>query len=339
MTHLLIESCGPGTTIQDHGRFGWQRYGVGPAGAMDRVSLAMANFLVGNGAGAGGIEFALAGARLRVEGGALRCAVIGADLKVDGKPVAQLSSVSVAAGSSIEVGAARDGLYSILAVAGGFALLPQLGSLSLHMRAAIGGLDGRALMAGDRLALHASDVAGPDLAAARGFARDDTPIRILLGPQDDFFTPQAIKTLVSQPYLVTAQADRMGIRLSGPNLAHGSKGYNIVSDGIVTGSIQVPGAGEPIVLLADRQTTGGYPKIATIISADLHRIAQMRPGSSVRFIEVTRSSAVAALKAQADALEAFRTGLRPAGAAGLDSERLLGLSLVDGWVDAGDPRP
>jgi 5-oxoprolinase (ATP-hydrolysing) subunit C len=336
MSRLIIETCGPGTSIQDFGRFGWQRYGVGPAGAMDRLSLAMANVLVGNGPGAGGIEFTLAGGRFRVSEGPVRVAAIGADLKIDGVAVPALSSVTVEPERVIEVLSARVGLYSYLAIAGGLQLTPELGSLSLHVRAGIGGIGGRALMTGDHLTLNAASVGGDDLAAAQGIARDEGPIRVLLGPQDDYFSAAGIATLLSSAYLITPQADRMGLRLSGPVIAHGPKGYNIVSDGIVTGSIQVPGAGTPIVLLADRQTTGGYPKIATVISADLGRLAQMRPGHTLRFDAVTRAAAVAALRAEADGLVRFRAELRPAGAAGLDSERLLSLTLIDGWVSARD---
>ena len=332
MSRLIVESCGPGTSIQDLGRFGWQRFGVGPAGAMDRVSLAMANYLAGNGAGAGAIEFALMGGRFRVAGGPARIAVIGAELRIEGATIPALSSITVQPEWGIEVGATRTGLYSYLAVAGSLAVVPELGSLSLHMRAGIGGIAGRPLAAGDHLALNATMVGGADLATTHAVARDDGPIRVLLGPQDDYFSATGLATFASSAYTVTAQADRMGIRLSGPKIEHGPNGYNIVSDGIVTGSIQVPGTGEPIILLADRQTTGGYPKIATVISADLGRLAQMRPGTILTFQAVSRGQAIAALRAQTDALEAFRWHLKPAGAAGLDSERLLSLSLIDGWI-------
>ena len=335
MTELVIQACGPGTTIQDQGRFGWQKYGLGPAGAMDRPAQAMANALVGNGAGAAVIELALAGARLVVEGGSCRIALAGATMpvKIDGTTIAPLTAVTVQAGQTIEIGTARSGQFGYLAVAGGFALPPVLGSMALHMKAAVGGLEGRAFRAGDRLPLLLSAPSGPDLAAARAIDTPDGPIRVLLGPQDDHFTTTGLATFLSAAYTITPNADRMGIRLTGAKIEHGPKGYNIVSDGIATGAIQVPGNGEPIVLLADRQTTGGYPKIANVISADLGRLSQMRPGASFRFAQVTRDDAIIALKSQHAALEDFRTGLKPAGAAGLDSARLLSLNLVDGWID------
>ncbi len=336
MSSLVVESCGPRTSIQDFGRYGWQRFGVGPAGAMDRVALATANVLVGNGPGAAGVEFALAGGRFRVVNGPIRIAVAGAELRIDGSSIPEFNSRTIEPDSVIDVLSARSGLYSYLTVAGGLNLTPELGSLSLHVRAGIGGVAGRPLAIGDRLQLKLALPTGTDLAAARGIDGDEGPIRVLLGPQDDHFSESGLRTFLTSTYTITPQADRMGLRLSGPAIEHSWKGYNIVSDGIVTGSIQVPGTGEPIVLLADRQTTGGYPKIATVISADLGRLAQLQPGATVTFQPTTRDEAIAALRAQTNALQAFRASLRPAGGIGLDSERLLSLSLIDGWVNACD---
>lgn len=334
MTDLVVQACGLGTTIQDQGRFGWQKYGLGPAGAMDRPAQAQANALVGNGPGAAVLEFALAGARFLIEGGACRIALAGADmpLKIDDTVVAPLTAVTVQGGQTVEIATARYGQFGYLAVAGGFALTPVLGSLALHMKAAVGGLDGRAFRPGDRLPLLLTQPIGPDLAAEKSLPQTTGPIRVLLGPQDDYFTPAGLATFLSATYTITPNADRMGIRLTGPKIEHGPKGYNIVSDGIATGAIQVPGNGEPIILLADRQTTGGYPKIAHVITADLGRLSQMRPGDTFTFVQVSREIAVALLRAQQAALDTFRAGLRPAGAAGLDSARLLALNLVDGWV-------
>lgn len=338
MTRLLVVSCGPGTTIQDNGRFGYQRFGVGPAGAMDRLSLAIANALVGNAPGAGGIEMALGGARFRIEGGATRIAVTGADqiVKVDGKVVSSLAAVTVPAGHTIDIGPARAGRFGYLAISGGLGVPLQLGSMALHLRAEIGGIEGRGLREGDSLPLLQAAPPGEDLAATDDIARDKGPIRVMLGPQADYFSDKGIATFLTEPYTVTPQADRMGTRLTGPKIEHGPKGYNIVSDGIATGSIQVPGMGEPLVLLADRQTTGGYPKIATVITADLGRLAQLAPGSAFTFKSVTRAEAVAALKKQVDAVETFRLSLKSARRTALDSSELLALNLVDGWVDASE---
>jgi biotin-dependent carboxylase-like uncharacterized protein len=336
MTVLTIESCGPGTSLQDNGRFGWQRYGLGPAGAMDRVSLAAANVLVGNGPGAAAIECALAGMRFMVSDGSARIAIAGADaeLKIDGMTIPKLTSATVAAGRKVEVTSARAGVFMYLAVSGGFAVAPTLGALALHQRTGIGGFGGRTFRPGDALPLNLVAPVGPDLGAMSPFPRETGPIRVVLGPQDDHFTADGLATFVGTAYTITPQADRMGLRLAGPKIAHGPKGYNIVSDGIATGSIQVPGTGEPLILLADRQTTGGYPKIAAVITADLPRLAQMRPGTEIRFTAVSREEAVTALRSQATAFAAFRAGLEPAGALELDSARLLGLNLLDGWIDA-----
>ena len=335
MTALIIERCGPGTTVQDRGRFGWQKYGLGPAGAMDVPAMAEANLLAGNAPGAAAIELALAGARLRVVGGAVRVAVSGAmaELKIDGQVIAGHTSATARDGQRIEIGSALDGQFIYCAIAGGLALPLQLGALATHVRAGVGGIDGRALRAGDHLELTLAAPDGEDLAATSSRKPDTGSIRVLLGPQDDHFSAEGLATFLSNAYTITPQADRMGFRLTGPKIAHGPKGYNIVSDGIATGSIQVPGMGEPLILLADRQTTGGYPKIATVITADLGRLAQMRPGTGVRFQSVTRTDAIAALVAQRADLATFRTGLRPAARlADLSSERLLGLNLVDGWT-------
>ncbi len=337
MTALVVLSAGPATSLQDAGRFGWQRYGVGPAGAMDRRSLALANALAGNPPGAAAIEFALAGGRLRIDGAAARIALAGADctLKIDGATVPALASATALDGQTIEVGPARAGVFAYLAVAGAFTLTPTLGSLSLHHRTGVGGLEGRSLRPGDRLPLRLTEQpSGHELALPAAPQGRTGPIRIVLGPQDDHFTPAALATLVNGDYAISAQADRMGLRLNGPKLEHSAKGYNIVSDGIPTGAIQVPGNGLPLILLADRQTTGGYPKIATVIGTDLPRLVQYRPGTSLRFAVVERAEAVRIARADEDAFRKLLASIRPAGLAALDSSELLALNLIDGVVDA-----
>lgn len=336
MTELIVDRAGPATSLQDAGRFGWQRFGVGPAGAMDRASLAIANALVGNPAGTAAIEFALAGGSLRVVGGSARVALAGAEgnLRIGGKPVTPFSGTTARDGEAIEVGAARSGVFSYLAVAGGFAITPSLGSLSLHHRTGIGALGGRPLRAGDCLPLRLSEPTRAELALPVPPEAPQGPIRVVLGPQDDHFTEAGLLTFLNSEFTVSDQADRMGMRLDGTRIEHGPKGYNIVSDGIPTGGIQVPGNGVPLVLLADRQTTGGYPKIATVISADLPRLVQCRPGSKLRFAAVERAEAVRIARAADKALRALTGKLRPAGLAGLDSSELLSLNLVDGVVDA-----
>lgn len=338
---LVIQAAGPATALQDAGRFGWQRFGLGPAGAMDRWSLAVANALVGNAPGAAAIELVLMGARFDVAGGPVRLALAGADceLKVDGRIVPPLTGTTAPAGSRVEIGSARGGAFAYLAVGGSFAVAPELGSLSLHHRAQIGPFGGRPLRAGDRLPVIAT--AGEDLTLAHAPQRaappGEGPIRVVLGPQDDHFTPAGIATLLGGTYTIE-QADRMGLRLAGPKVEHGDKGYNIVSDGIATGAMQVPGNGLPIVLLADRQTTGGYPKIAVIAGADIPRLAQMRPGAAIRFAAIAREAAIALARETAAAADAMRAALQPA-VPELTTERLLASNLVGGWIDGGDGQP
>lgn len=333
MSVLRVKDCGAGTSIQDGGRFGYRRYGVGPAGAIDPIALAVANMLVGNEPGTGAIEFTVMGGSFVVEGGPVRVALAGAiaDLKVDGETVPPLTSATVQAGQTIAVGPAKAGTFMVLAVLGGFDLPSDLGSQSFHLRAGLGGVDRNPVKAGQQLTVLGAPV-GPDMTATATPRVAAGPFRVVLGPQDDYFDAAGIATLTESAYTISAQADRMGYRLTGPAIAH-AKGFNIVSDGIPTGAIQVPGSGEPIVLLADAGTTGGYPKIATVISADLPRFVQQRSGSEVRFAVVSRADAIAAARDQAAMLAAVRDGLKPVGLA-LDAESLLSVNLVDGWVDA-----
>ncbi len=337
MTVLKIETCGPGTSLQDTGRFGWQRYGVGPAGAMDRNGLAVANLLVGNGPGAAAIECALAGLRFTIDGGSARIALAGAgaDLKIDGVTTPAVTSITVHAGQRVDVtlsprrrlhvSRCRWRLRGRSPFSARSPCTSAPASVALAAARSEAAISSRSLCPRHRAATSHRRCRCP---APRGRSASCSGRRMITS------RPRGSRRFLGSGYTITAQADRMGIRLAGPKIAHDAKGYNIVSDGIATGSIQVPGMGEPLILLADRQTTGGYPKIATVISADLGRLAQMRPGDTIRFIAISRTDARAALEADARALAAFRAGLKPAGALDLDSSRLLALNLVDGWVDA-----
>jgi biotin-dependent carboxylase-like uncharacterized protein len=334
MTALVIKTCGPMTSLQDRGRYGYQRFGVSPSGAMDRRGLAMANVLVGNPHETGAIEFMHLGGSVTADGGDIQVALAGADstLSIDGKPVGPRMSVILKDGQTAEIGHARTGLFAYLAVAGGFFVPPQLGSLSLHLRSRMGGLDGRPLRAGDRLDCAGVEQTGSPMYLPGDLPEDGGPIRVMLGPQDDYFTPGAIRTFFESEFTVSPQADRMGFQLAGPVLEH-AKGFNIVSDGIVEGHIQVPGNGQPIVLMRDRQTAGGYPKIATVISADLDRFAQLQPGSPVRFQAVERTEAVAAARALKEWIASLPATLVPVQTA-LTTEHLLAANLISGAVDA-----
>lgn len=337
---LRVVSPGTLTTLQDLGRRGWLRFGVPAAGAMDPVGLVLANALVGNPPDMAALELTLAGASFAVEHAAARIAVAGGDfpLTIDGEAVAGARSHWLEPGRTLGLGGARAGARAYLAVDGGFRVEPVLGSVATHVRSGIGGWQGRALQAGDALPLAKVAKPGAERAWPAGFKRPGHPrVRVVLGPQDDHFTPAAVETFLGADYTVTNRADRMGYRLSGPKLAH-AKGPDIVSDAIAPGSVQVPGFGEPIVLLADRQTTGGYPKIATVIGADLPALGQRRPGERLRFEAVSVETAQAARRSLRAWLAAL-PGVLVAVGHELDSEHLLALNLISGVTDGRETSP
>jgi biotin-dependent carboxylase-like uncharacterized protein len=214
-----------------------------------------------------------------------------------------------------------------LAVSGAFDLTPMLGSMSLHLRAEIGGMSGRPLRAGDELPIAAQAPSGPELSLPPIELEPDAAIRVVLGPQSDYFADDAVASLLAADYAISGEADRMGYRLSGPPIPH-LRGFNIVSDGIVQGSVQVPGSGVPIVMMADHQTTGGYPKIATVISADLRILAQRRSGDRVRFRAISIEEAHASARAYTELLADLRSAASPIRGGLPDPEVLLGLNLA-----------
>jgi biotin-dependent carboxylase-like uncharacterized protein len=339
---LRVLAAGLQTTVQDLGRPGYQRQGIPPSGPLDHVGLRAANLLVGNTPGTAALEIAYAGPTLAVEADSVRIALAGAAativvLPADGgsaRTLAANTSARLVRGERLCIGALADSAVAYLAVEGGFALAPVLGSLATLVRAGIGGLNGRALREGDALplCLPAAAARGELVLTARPPPVQPAQIRVVLGPQDDHFTEHGIATLFGATYTITGACDRMGMRLSGPPLEHSAKGANIVSDGIATGAIQVPGDRQPIVLLADRQTTGGYPKIATVISADLPALGRLTPGGEIVFIAVAVAAAEEAARRLAEELDVLPQRLRPVAA--LDAARLLGENLVSGMVDA-----
>lgn len=296
--HLLIERPGLFSSLQDFGRVGYQRFGISASGAMDAVAMQAANALVGNEPGTAVIELTRLGIAAMVEGAATRFALAGADmtLAINGRPAEIWRAHALKAGDRMEIGKTMTGMRAYLAVGGGFDIAPTLGSLSTHSRSGIGGLDGRELRAGDRLPLRTGSAAPLLWLPPEHRPGNTDPFRVMLGPQDDFFSPAGIETFLGGDYRIGYKTDRMGMQLDGPRIEHAA-GFNIVSDGIMNGSIQVPGSGQPIILLADRQTTGGYPKIATVIGPDLFRLGQSRPGEIVRFRRVTGEAAQAAAHA------------------------------------------
>ena len=339
---LRVISPGLMTTLQDLGRPGSQSLGIPVSGALDPISLRAANLIVGNPAGLAALEIAYQGPTLAVEADGVRVALAGTNAMVEvlgedggARRIPALHSVRLQRGERLRIGALGGSAVTYLAVEGGFAVEPILGSRSTYTRAAIGGFAGRALAAGDVLPLGNGNAAereermlpALDLAAPARF-------RIVLGPQDDYFTAKGIATLLEATYTVSPATDRMGMRLDGPPLEH-AKGFNIVSDGIAPGAIQVPGNGLPIVLLADRQTTGGYPKVATVISADLPALGRLTPGAKVAFTAVGIDAAEEARRRMADYLAELEASIAPARQERIiDAARLMASNLVSGMVDA-----
>ena len=291
------------TTVQDLGRYGYQRYGVPVSGAADPFALRVANRLAGNSEDAAGLEFTLVGPRLRVQATTVM-ALAGADLspRIDGQPAALWEPLVAPVGATLSFGDARDGVRGYLAVHGGISVPKVLGSRSTYVRSRLGGFDGRPLQAGDRLPVPGERPASH--IEARRCPHGDIPryghthvLRVVLGPQDSAFTENGIRTFLSSTYVVSGQSDRIGYRLQGPVIEHATS-PDIVSDGIPYGAVQVAGDGMPIVLLVDRGTTGGYTKIATVISVDLPRLAQAAAGDIVAFQPVTVGEAHTLLRAQ-----------------------------------------
>jgi len=329
-----ILSAGPGVTLQDAGRHGYLRFGVTAAGPMDSLAHAVANLAVGNQAGATALEVSVGGIELTAESAPLHVAVAGGEfaLSLDGRPLPPAVVLKLDEGSALKIRAGAKGSWCYLAIAGYFTVPKVLGSHATHTRTGFGGVNGRAIIAGDRLGIvrSGSSAPSPGIIVAPWLDRPVDTIRVVLGPQHDYFADDQIAAFLAGPWTVSAKGDRMACFLDGPRLTH-ARGYNIVSDGIAMGAIQVPGDGRPIVLMADRQSTGGYPKIATIISPDLNRLAQARPGTIFRFAAVSIAQAVAARREEA-ALLARGIAVEPLLRTHLSSEFLLGLNLIDGVV-------
>ena len=285
------------TTVQDRGRCGYQKYGVPVSGAVDDTALRLGNRLVGNPPDAAGLEITALGPTLRVCADRV-IALTGAEThaELDGAPVPHSTSLWVRAGQVLSIGPCVRGLRGYLAVAGGVEVPVVLGSRATNLVARFGGYQGRALAAGDVLATGAAaapaEVFSGRTVPARWRPRFESPltVRVVLGPQADAFTAEGVETFLASTYQVTQQTDRMGCRLDGPTIAHRGAA-DILSDWIPPGGVQVPGNGKPIILLADRQTTGGYTKIATVIGPDVARVAQCPPGDGIRFQAVTPEAA------------------------------------------------
>jgi len=334
MSKLVVSSIGPASSVQDRGRRGTQRYGLAPSGAMDRLALAAANTLLGNEPFAGCIEIGPFTAAFTARDGAVRVALAGAARSADiaGRPVAMDTSMTIADGETLTLGFARGGAFSYLAIEGGIDGEKTFGSVAVNQRAGLGSPYPRPLQAGDELPAKAASGAAErriELPTASG------PIRVVLGPQDDEFAEEAQVLFLDSEWKISATSDRMGYRLDGPVIKH-LHGHNIVSDGTVNGSIQVPGNGQPIVLMPDRGTSGGYPKIATVISADLGRLAQIPAGRAFRFRAVSMAEAQAEARKFAELLRTLPDRLRAVESVDLNIDALHDANVAGHAVSAID---
>ena len=340
----LVVAPGALASVQDAGRRGWRRMGVPASGALDPALLRIANALAGQPGDAPAIEFFGTGPTLQALGGPLLLGLAGPFsatlVQADGqqRQLPAWRSVLLQPGDSLRIGPLRGSRAGMVALRG-LQVAPVLGSASTYQRAGLGGLAGRALAAGDRLPVAALPAAAPRHTLLRVLRRPPAPatgpIRVVPGPQADHFSADELARFLAGPYTVTADADRMGLRLAGPALVHNARGSEITSDATVPGSIQVPGNGQPIVLLADGQTAGGYPKIATVAQADLARLALAPTGSSLHFQAVTVAEAEDLAIAQEAALCRLLAGVEPLQLDGdIDLQAIYASNLVSGMIDA-----
>jgi biotin-dependent carboxylase-like uncharacterized protein len=339
---LRVLAPGLLTTVQDLGRPGYQSRGIPVSGALDRMGLHAANVLVGNPPETGALEVAYVGPTLLVDADEVRLSFAGADATIEifsdetastGRQIGVMRSVRMRRGEVVRIGSLSKGAMLYVGVEGGFAIAPVLGSVSTYLRGGIGGWHGRALSEGDLLPLRRNMAS--DRKDRRFESLDFTPpdrFRVIVGPQNDYFSDAAIETFFNSEYRIGANADRTGMRLEGPHLEHSR---SFTSDGIAPGSIQVPGNGQPIVLLADRQTVGGYPKIATVISADLPALGRMPIGAKIRFAPVTMEEAAAARRKLIADIDGLPSKTVPVERSESEfTSKLFDCNLIGGVVDA-----
>ncbi len=319
------------TTVQDRGRYGYMGSGFSPSGVMDRRAFRIANLLVDNDDNAPVLEFCLAGPTLRFTTNTF-IAITGADFNptLNGKPIPMYMAVLVKRGSVLSFTAPRKGVYGYLAIAGNSLAVPEvMGSRSTNLKCAIGGWKGGKLTTGDYLPFATKNVDFlPNLASHMidydsdfyQWDANEITLRVVPGPQDDMFTEEGRRTFYSETYHTTPQCDRMGFRLDGPAIDT-VDGSDIISDGIAFGAVQVPNHGRPIIMLADRQTTGGYAKIGTVATADIPKLVQCAPGRAIRFERVSVQEAQDLYRAEARKVKALRALVSRPSAGGISPRR------------------
>ncbi|MFU0826739.1 MAG: Biotin-dependent carboxylase-like putative protein [Lachnoclostridium sp.] len=313
---MSIQIISPGalTTVQDYGRVGFCEIGFSPSGAVDTRSMELANILVGNEMGEAVLECTIIGPTIYFTRDNV-IAVTGAYMapRIDGREIPMNRAVTVKTGETLSLGTAETGCRTYIAFAGGLAIKKCFGSKSTDIKCGIGGVNGRPIKAGDEIefANPVSYLKGMEKRVHRQMEAVALPktIRVIMGPQDDYFTEEGIKTFLSSPYKLTNDSNRMACKLSGPVIAS-KKTTDIISDGISLGSIQVSINGQPIVMLSDRQTTGGYAKIATVISADIPNIAQCKPGDSLLFQSVSLETAHKLYKQRVKSMKKLQQKMR-----------------------------
>ena len=309
---MSITILNPGmlTSVQDLGRIGYQQFGVSVSGVMDPRSASIANILVGNDEGEAVLECTMMGPHIRFDAPNI-IAITGGDLgaTLDGQRIDTYRAIPVNAGQTLRFTMLRTGCRAFVAFAGGLDIPVVMGSRSTNMKAKIGGYQGRKLQKDDVIGFRAPKTDLKNLGlrhtSPEFMPRAEYKLRIVLGPQDDAFTERGITTFLSSVYTLTPEFDRMGCRLDGELIEHVKSG-DIISDGIAFGAVQVPSAGKPIIMLADRQTTGGYAKIANVISADFRILAQLKAGDKVHFEKVSIAAAQEACAARYAELPAQR---------------------------------
>ncbi len=332
---LIVREAGLATSVQDRGRPGYQRQGVAEGGAVDARALAVGAALLGQDGGLAVLEMVGTGGGFEAVGGPLRLALTGAAFKadVDGRRVAWNTSFALEPGHVLTVGPSdpKGGVYGYLHVGGGIDVPAVLGSRSTHLRAGFGGFEGRTLRAGDRLPVGA-DAGGPvGRTIDVPWAAPPRRVRVLWGVQASEFADAERERFTATDFQVTPARDRMGMKLGfegAPFVTERS--LTLISDAVVLGDVQIPGDGKPIVLLADRQPTGGYPRLATVITADLGAFAQLPAGAAVRFVPVDEAEAVKALRGHRRELGRLAERVRPVLRALDDVEHLLSVNLIDG---------
>ncbi|MFC1239379.1 5-oxoprolinase/urea amidolyase family protein [Treponema vincentii] len=300
------------TTVQDLGRIGYQKFGIPVAGVMDEFAASVANFLVGNERNEAVLEITYLGPTLEFQEDML-IGIAGANVspKLNGVPVPVWEGFTVKKGDVLSFGSVKGGVRAYIAFAGSIDVPLVNGSKSTLMKSKIGGFQGRMLQAGDELSICVRQGTCPQRLPAHFIPiyPHSNDIAVCLGPQDDYFTEQGISDFFGQPYTITANADRMGIRLDGAAVAHKTKA-DIISDAAVIGSIQVPADGKPIILMADRQTTGGYAKIGTVIKEDIIKLAQMASNDTIQFRRISMEEAQQKYRTFYQKLEEIRSSLQ-----------------------------